>query len=364
MTGFLAHLARSSIGQVSFWLLAVMLSAGVTAAPASGQEYLPLIGGDGGGQFDHPCPGNQNLAGVELRVADDVDAIHPICVSSYSPTYRSDPVLTIGSGLVDSNTLPPGWHGGPGGHIIALICPQNSPVARGMRVQSEGQKTEIVNSVTILCGTASAQPSPQENPVGFTGPTFKSTGGEGLFGKFGSDDSGTFRCPAGEVAIGIHGRSGVWLDALGLICGPVRIDTSRKPPLALGRSQPRDPNAPMPAICDAAASARAHNSPAAASLERQCFNDRSGIALGPPGGSDGSGGLASGTPMEICDAARKARDNKSPAAPELARMCKASGGTLDGPKPPVSSLMPRRRRDPPPRPGNTAPVNEVRPPRR
>jgi hypothetical protein len=28
------------------------------------------------------------------------------------------------------------------------------------------------------------------------------------------------KCPAFEVATGIHGRSGIYVDALGLICGP------------------------------------------------------------------------------------------------------------------------------------------------
>jgi hypothetical protein len=363
MSGSFTFILRSRIGSALCWASVIIISFGACATSASAQDYTSLVGGSGGGQFDHPCPANQNLAGVELRVADDVDAIHPVCVSSYSATYRSDPVLTTGSGLVDTTTLTPGWHGGPGGHIIALICPQNVPIVRGMDIEIEGENTLIVNAIALYCGSASAQPGGNIPSVSFKGPEAKV--GKPVFGGFknGAVTMG-IRCPASEVAIGIHGRSGIWLDALGLICGPARIDTSRKPPVSLGSRVPYDPNRPLPPICDAAAQARANNSPAAASLERQCFNDHSGVSLGRPGRTDGSGGLASGTPMAICDAARKARDNKSPAAPELARMCIASGGTLDGPKPPVSSLMPPRRRDAPRRPRNTAADDDVRSPRR
>jgi hypothetical protein len=40
--------------------------------------------------------------------------------------------------------------------------------------------------------------------------------------------------------------------------------------LRLGRAAPRDPNAPVPSICDASRSARARNSPAAPGLEARC----------------------------------------------------------------------------------------------
>jgi hypothetical protein len=36
----------------------------------------------------------------------------------------------------------------------------------------------------------------------------------------------TQRCPEGLVAVGIHGRSGVWLDAVGLICGAPQFSPS------------------------------------------------------------------------------------------------------------------------------------------
>lgn len=64
-----------------------------------------------------------------------------------------------------------------------------------------------------------------------------------------------------------HGESASWSMLDRAVC-----DLGyQPPPLArIGRVVPRDPNAPMPSICDAARSARARNSPAAPGLEAQC----------------------------------------------------------------------------------------------
>lgn len=263
------------IGRIFCSVLAIILSIGLGTAPASAQDYLPLVGGEGGGQFDHLCPDNQNLGGVELRVADDVDAIRPICVSTYAPTERSTPVLTTGTGLVGPNSLVPGWHGGTGGHIIALLCPAKMPVVLGVDLGAEGQNTFIVNNVHLFCGKAIAdyQALGDEPAAKFDGPGYTISPKFVGLGFIGGDDHSvrtTERCPSGEVAIGIHGRSGVWLDATGLICGPVRIDTSRKPSVALGRAGSGNTTTSSLTICEAAAVAKNRNSPAAASLERQC----------------------------------------------------------------------------------------------
>src|ERR1019366_2677231 len=125
-------------------------------------------------------------------------------------------------------------------------------------------------------------------------------------------------CPPGQIAIGVHGSSGSMLDAVGLICATP--PAHRTPPAnavsAIGRvpspsSLPADPHR---SICDAAASARARNSPAAPDLEEQCnawkaqtkaqttardaliaVNEKKGLAPGP-----------SGAPVSVCDAAQAA----------------------------------------------------------
>lgn len=91
-----------------------------------------------------------------------------------------------------------------------------------------------------------------------------------------------------------------------------------RPPVALGRvSAPTTP-APAMTVCEAAKSARARNSPAAPSLEKQCEATNPPKALGRV--------AAAGAPapvLTLCEAARSARERKSPAAPSLEAQCAA-----------------------------------------
>src|SRR5687767_1549471 len=91
----------------------------------------------------------------------------------------------------------------------------------------------------------------------------------------GSQRYGSQRCAGGELAMGVHGRAGKWLDAMGLICGPLRVASrpsdGRPAVRAVGRVRSAEANArPRMPICDAARAARLRNSPAAEGLEAQC----------------------------------------------------------------------------------------------
>ncbi len=65
MLGCCAIPARAQV------MLAVLLEPGdVVLAP---------IGGSGGGGFDARCPKGELLSGFDVRAADDVDSIAPLC---------------------------------------------------------------------------------------------------------------------------------------------------------------------------------------------------------------------------------------------------------------------------------------------
>ena len=96
--------------------------------------------------------------------------------------------------------------------------------------------------------------------------------------------NGKESCPPGLVAVGVHGRSGDLLDAMGLICDQPKVQGSGNlgkalgalsgvkpgPVKAVGRVKaPVTDERPRP-ICDLAREARARNSPSAAGLEAQC----------------------------------------------------------------------------------------------
>ncbi|HEV7522626.1 MAG TPA: hypothetical protein VGP89_16095 [Candidatus Angelobacter sp.] len=277
--------------------------------------------------------------GFELRVGDDVDAIRPVCVVTYGPARINPPALTAGSGVVPApgpfgiQVAAPGWFGGAGGHIERLLCPAKTPIVLGMDIAAEGVNTIVVNNIHLYCGqavtaqTLQAYPSAIFDAPGYTpSPAWL---GVGIGGDPAHLRGGHQVCPAGQVAVGLHGRSGKWLDAMGLICGAPRMDTSIK---ALGRVGTPASGPPVP-ICEAAKSARARNSPAAASLEAQCAASTPHMALGRVPTTQSPGG----PPSPICDAAKSARARNSPAAPSLEARCRALGG---GQAPPPDTRTP------------------------
>ncbi len=148
--------------------------------------------------------------------------------------------------------------------------------------------TFIVNNIHLFCDVAGATQTLHDAPdASFDGPEAKPS--DGVLSPFIGSDDGTQRCPAGLVAVGINGRSGVWLDAVGLICGEPELTpgnpentgttssalkTDRPVVKTLGRTKAPPPPGATPApprsICDLAREARARNSPTAPALEERC----------------------------------------------------------------------------------------------
>jgi hypothetical protein len=306
----------------------------VLSAQAQTDQILPPIGGDGGNQFVGRCPQGELLAGFELRTGDYVDAIRPLCVAAYGPRETSAAPLTTGSGLItkyksplgstfDIVELESGWYGGTGGGLRNVICPKDTPIVTGMYVYSAGREIESVISIHLFCGVAATTQTLTQFPAGgFDGhapqaPVF-STG-------FGASSSDTQLCSTGGlVAVGISGKSGKWLDSLGLICGPPKLTTIIK---AGGRVPAGTTPNPPRSICESAREARARNSPAAPGLEAQC------LAAGAAGEkpvikAEGRVTLPAGTapnpPRSICESARETRARNNPAAPGLEESCRAA----------------------------------------
>jgi hypothetical protein len=279
-------------------LVFALLAVVVLTDGAGADGYLTATGGSGGAQFRARCADGELLTGMELRTGSDVDAIRPVCVRAYGPREVTPPVLTKGSGLVTEKRevafgleLPvqvteSGWHGGAGGVLTNLLCPGDQPIVTGIYVLAEGIDTIVVNDIHLFCGTASPTQTPSDLPSNKFEGTVHPNRYEGglIFGKEGTRiRRSTQRCPAGEVAVGIHGRSGEMLDSLGLICGdprltprPIRavgrVKLEPERVRAVGRVKLPDGEEPTPAlsICESARQARARNSPAAPGLEAQC----------------------------------------------------------------------------------------------
>jgi hypothetical protein len=175
----------------------------VLSAQAQTDAILPPLGGSGGGQFIARCPQGQLLTGFELRTGDDVDAIRPLCITAYEPA-EVGPI----------ERYPSKFGGDGGGDTRQLVCPRDAPIVTGMFVYSEGFVTEIVNNIHLFCGLAATTQTPSEFPAAvFDGP-FYNIAWRNSYRPNSLDH--TQRCPAGLVAVGINGRSGIWLDSAGI----------------------------------------------------------------------------------------------------------------------------------------------------
>ena len=225
------------------------------SAHAQIDQIMIVKGGEGGGGFVARCAGTDILTGFDLMVADDIDSLRPICITAYTPIAASLPHVFTQK------------FGGDTGSPVRIICPAKAPAIVAAEILAEGRETVVLNSIKLYCSPAAInQPQPQYPSAVFDAPHTGSTGevtGNGWY---------VHRCPPGTVPVGITGRSGIWVDALGLICGAMRLDTSIRPVPSIGRVNNGTPAPPGPrkTICEAAVDARARNSPAAANLERQC----------------------------------------------------------------------------------------------
>lgn len=191
-------------------ILHVTAIAGFLGAPlpASAQEtFTPAFGGSGGTQFIARCPANTLVTGVEARTGAYVNYIAPLC---------------------DGRAIQ---GGGGGGARRSALCPAGS-VVRSMAVTSLRSSNHLLKALILDCAARGSQVRtasvPLDTPGAFTSPT--GTAGNiallvaGPVGAIRMAENlnknypkGTLSCGAKDI-IGLQGRSGAAVDALGLIC--------------------------------------------------------------------------------------------------------------------------------------------------
>jgi hypothetical protein len=260
-------------------LLPAALLCFVLSAQAQTDAILPPMGGGGGSQFVARCPQGQFLTGFKLRTGDEIDGIQPLCVTAYAPADVGPPQPY------------PSYFGGSGGGPRDLLCPTDAPIVTGLYIYEEGRVIITVDSIHLFCGVAATTQKQSQFPAAvFDAPHINTS-------EHGQSSEATQRCPAGLVAVGINGRSGEWLDSLGLICGVPTLTPKAAPPpevpsspavKAVGRTKlpPGTAVNPPAPICDLAQEARARNNPAAPGLEEKCLSTLAargdGVAMQDP----------------------------------------------------------------------------------
>ena len=196
--------AISSILCLLAILLAISLVANTSSAAAQNLVRLDALGGSGGNDFEHICGLGRVLIGVRGYTGVWIDNVQAVCAR-----VNDDNV---------SDAQPEGQvFGGNRPLTSGVNCPGRTVIA-GLTVNTNRDKP-FLGFIAPLCAdffTANILP----NPTGMRGTGLLASERSGtIWAEFVTPDE-TQKCPAGTVAVGIRGRAGQFLDALGLICGP------------------------------------------------------------------------------------------------------------------------------------------------
>lgn len=188
--------------------------AGFAAALALAQgcaqaTVTEVFGGPGGGPFTLTCANNAVLVGFEARAGAWVDAVGIICAPVNPADRRPTTQRAVG-----------GWAGGKGGAHQEDYCGDGEAVTGIALAHTRGHDLprQYVNTVALLCqGRPRADRCISSGEgCGPIAPVMR-----GYMSPFQSEKRYQYdqiRCPQGEVAVGITGRSGQFMDAMGLVC--------------------------------------------------------------------------------------------------------------------------------------------------
>lgn len=198
--------------------LALTVFAAIGAARADSVK-LPVLGGAGGEHFEYQCTDDGYLVGLSGYTGLWIDNVQAVC-AQYDPA----------TGRMKHRAAEGPVFGGAQGKANAT----NTNVLPCVRDQlifafdvTETKNQPVLGRVRLFCVFST---------------TFKRTNDSNGITIEGEDDFKRDRlgvhikfakCPEGQAAVGIRGRSGTYLDAFGLICGPVARASTRPQQITL-----------------------------------------------------------------------------------------------------------------------------------
>jgi hypothetical protein len=162
-----------------------------------GTTVTEAAGGTGGGPFRLSCPSGMIMVGVNARYGDWVDALSPICA-----------IWVRGNRTLGEIDEQPGT-GGNGGGRGAMRCQGPRGAIVGIYVWPVNRDSRrLVGRILLDCGD-------YERPAQFVN---KLPGGPDGVGAAFERERDLQHCGRGEVAVGLYGRSGAYIDRVGLLC--------------------------------------------------------------------------------------------------------------------------------------------------
>lgn len=194
-------------------------------------------GGSGGNPFRFECPRGSYIVGFQAKAGEWIDRLQPMC-APWMPNSNSFGPITVGPSFGQSR----------GGQTDVTNCNdgtvKNRAIAR-WAVYFLRSDSKLVALIFGDCNSVTPPRSPLKGwTVGHTNTNY-------------FPNSASHECPFGELVTGIHGRQGLYIDAIGLICRPfppkpaLPFDTKVNPN-AIAPSQATSPLAPPPAPSNSA----------------------------------------------------------------------------------------------------------------
>lgn len=191
----------------------LLLACAALPSAASARD-LPVQGGAGGTPFRTVCPAGSYLTGLLLRAGSLIESVQPLCASQ-APESR-DGAAGHSFGRASPAGVP---HGGKGGVPTGQTCPADRFVA-GIRIgfTRAENRPEYLDYVELRCRQVDAVDPAQDTAV----CTHTGNGCWTRHPSPGPFDGSTLafqsQCGPEEAVTGLAGRSGLFVDALGLVC--------------------------------------------------------------------------------------------------------------------------------------------------
>jgi hypothetical protein len=211
--------------------IALSTALAVALAAPAGAYDTPVEGGPGGGPFRIKCDGGY-VAGFEGRTGAFIDHMRILC-SPWDGNARR---------LMGTKPLPITLGTSGGGGPARSACPVGWALFE-INFQNTWRdeahiNTGFVHHINFKCAPPTG-PETIWRLYGTDKPVAKPSGflGEMMLLTFSAV------CPPGQFAVGLHGRAGGYVDALGLICEPMPA----APPPPPQASAPPPPPAVTPA---------------------------------------------------------------------------------------------------------------------
>jgi uncharacterized protein YkwD len=177
---------------------------------------LPVQGGPGGGRFRLACDNNFFLIGISLRSGGHVDAIRAKCLAFNATKH-----------VFVTPTRNTNFAGGAGGALRENGCSPDRYVS-GIKYgfTRDDNRPKYLDYVELTCSVISGYGGDTRVCLHTGNGCWDRHPNPGPYNGWGL--SFQSRCNRNEAAVGIHGRSGIYVDALALICGPKPV--AAKPP--------------------------------------------------------------------------------------------------------------------------------------